>query len=1061
MRFLALFILRPVATTLLCLAMVGVGGLAYIFLPVSPLPQIDFPMISVSARLAGASPETMASSVATPLERSLGSISGISEMSSRSTEGSTRVFLMFDLSRDINSAARDVQGAINAARTLLPSSLRNNPTYRKVNPNSAPIMVLALTSATATQGQLYDLADTVLAQKLSQVPGVGEVEVGGSSLPAVRVSLNPHALNTAGVSLDEVRAALAGANTMRPNGFVDNGQYSWQVNSGGQLFKAEQYRPLIVAWRDGAPIRLRDVARVEDSVENTFNVGFYKDKQAVLLLVRRQAAANIIETVDAIRERFPAFEAMLPAHVSLTVAQDRSPSIRASLHEAEITLLIAVALVVGVVLLFLRNARAALIPAIAVPASLITSFSFMLWFGYTLNTVSLMALIVATGFVVDDAIVVLETIMRHIERGASPLRASIRGLREVGFTVVAMSLSLVAVFIPMLLMGGLMGRMFQEFAVTLSVAVLVSLVVSVTLTPMMCARLLQQRDGAARATRGRRACTALGRGVCAALGGLRRAGGAVLNMFMALGDWCRHGYERSLHWALAHSRLTLLILFATIGLNIYLYAAVPKSFLPQQDTGQLLGFFRVDQGTSFYAMKPKLDRFRDILLQDPAVQSVAGFAGGRGGSNSTFLMIQLKPREERKASAMEVVNRLRPRFAGLPGARLTLVPQQDIFLGGMQGGSGSYSYSLLGSDLDVIKAWLPRVQRALAALPELTDVDTDIEDKGRRVELVVDRDAAARVGVDMAMIASTLNNSFSMRQVSVIYGPLNQYHVVMGVDERYATDVDSLKRIEVVTADGSRVPLSAFARFEMGNAPLSVRHTGLLASESISFSLAPGVALEQATAAVEQAVARTGLPTDQIQAGFEGEAGELQKTLGQQPWLILAALLTMYIVLGILYESYIHPLTILSTLPSAGIGALLALLAVKEPFSLIAFIGVFLLIGIVKKNAIMMVDYALLLERRDGYASREAIFQACLVRFRPIMMTTISAMLGALPLILSNGAGAEMRRPLGLTIVGGLLISQVLTLYTTPVVYLYLDRLRLWVARRRRPVAADVRPREA
>ncbi|MGB6104273.1 MAG: efflux RND transporter permease subunit [Pusillimonas sp.] len=1034
MRLFSVFIMRPVATTLLCLAMVLSGGLAFFFLPVAPLPQVDFPMISVSASMAGASPETMASSVATPLEQSLGTIAGLSEMSSRSSEGSTRISLMFDMDRDINSAARDVQAAINAARSMLPSSLRSNPTYHKVNPSSAPIMVLALTSATATQGELYDLASTVLAQKLSQIVGVGEVEVGGSSLPAIRVSLNPLALNSAGVALDDVRAALSNANTMRPNGMVENDRYHWQISSGGQLTRAEQYSPLIVAWRDGSPIRLQDVARVEDSVENVFNTGFYNDRQAVLLIVRRQADANIIETVDAIREHMPGFEAMLPAHVALTVAQDRTPSIRASLHEAEITLLIAVVLVTLVVLLFLGNLRAALIPAIAVPASLITTFCLMLWFGYTLNTISLMALIVATGFVVDDAIVVLENIMRHIERGVSPLRASVRGAREVGFTVLAMSLSLVAVFIPMLLMGGLIGRLFKEFAVTLSVAILVSLLISLTLTPMMCARLLRRQADAGPARMG-----ALKRGL------------------HALGDFFWRGYKRSLDWALRHGRLMMVLLLATIGLNFYLYAAVPKGFFPQQDTGQLLGFFRVDQGTSFHAMKPKLDHFRDILLKDPAIESVTGFAGGRGGSNSTFMMIQLKPLEQRQASATEIVNRLRSQFQGVPGARMSLVPQQDIFVGGRQNSSGSYNYSLLASEIDILKTWLPQVQRALAGLPELVDVDTDVEDKGRRVELVIDRDAATRLGVNMSLIASTLNSSFSQRQVSVIYGRLNQYHVVMGVDDRYAQDAESLKLVQVVTADGNRVPLSAFTRFEVGSAPLSVSHQGLFAAESISFSLAPGVSLEQATRSIENAVARTGLPTQQIQAGFQGSAQALQQSMAQQPWLILAALLTMYIVLGMLYESYVHPITILSTLPSAGIGALLALIMLGEEFTLIALIGVFLLIGIVKKNAIMMVDFALLAERRDGLSSREAIYQACLVRFRPIMMTTISALFGALPLVLASGAGVEMRRPLGLTIVGGLILSQVLTLYTTPVVYLYLDRLRLWAGRRRGAVAMQAR----
>ncbi len=1057
MRLFSLFIMRPVATTLLCAALVLTGGLAFLFLPVAPLPQVDFPMISVSAKMAGASPETMASSVATPLEQSLGSIAGLSEMSSRSTEGSTRIFMMFDMDRDINSAARDVQAAINAARSLLPSSLRSNPTYHKVNPSSAPVMVLALTSKTATQGQLYDLASTVLAQKLSQVVGVGEVEVGGSSLPAIRVSLNPQALNSAGVALDEVRTALSSANTMRPNGVVENDRYNWQLSSGGQLTRAEQYKPLIVAWRDGSPIRLQDIAKVEDSVEDLFNAGYFNDSPAVLLIIRRQADANIIETVDAIREQLPAFEAMLPAHVALTVAQDRTPSIRASLHEAEITLLIAVVLVVLVVLLFLRNIRAALIPAIAVPTSLITTFSLMLWFGYTLNTISLMALIVATGFVVDDAIVVLENIMRHIEKGMSPLRAAIRGVREVGFTVLAMSLSLVAVFIPMLLMGGLVGRLFREFAVTLSVSILVSLVISVTLTPMMCARILRIESARRprRAGMFRRAFQVMGAFFCRRAAPRQKAppwGAASRRRSVGAFFW--RGYKRSLGWALAHGRFMMLLLAATIGLNFYLYTVVPKGFFPQQDTGQLLGFFRVDQGTSFHAMRPKLDRFRQTLMQDPAIESVTGFVGGRGGSNSSFMMIQLKPLAERKASATEIVNRLRGKFLGVPGARLTLVPQQDIFVGGRQSSGGSYDYSLMGSELALLKEWLPKVQRALVGLPELVDVDTDVEDKGRRVELVIDRDAATRLGVNMSLIASTLNNSFSQRQVSVIYGPLNQYHVVMGVDQRYAQDAESLKQVQVVTADGSRVPLSAFTRFEVGSAPLSVNHEGLFAAESISFSLAPGVSLEQATRSIENAVARIGLPTQQIQAGFQGTAQALQESMAQQPWLILAALLTMYIVLGILYESYVHPITILSTLPSAGIGALLALLMLGEEFSLIALIGVFLLIGIVKKNAIMMVDFALLAERRDGLSSREAIYQACLVRFRPIMMTTVSALFGALPLVLATGAGVEMRRPLGLTIVGGLILSQILTLYTTPVVYLYLDRFRLWANRKRGGLAA-------
>jgi len=1025
MRWLTLFILRPVTTTLLCIAMVLSGVLAYRLLPVAPLPQIDFPMISVNARMAGASPETMASSVAMPLEQALGSIAGLSEMSSRSSEGSTNITLMFDMNRDINSAARDVQAAINEARAMLPSGLRNNPTYNKVNPNSAPIMVLALTSDIATQGQLYDLASTVFAQKLSQVTGVGEVTVGGSSLPAVRISLNPNALTSAGVSLDEVRAALANANTLRPNGIVENDRHHWQLLSNPQMTRAAQYAPLIVAWRDGAPIRLSDVAKVEDSVEELYNVGYFNDKRAVLLIIRRQPDANIIETVDAIRAQLPVFQAMAPAHVQLTVAQDRTPSIRASLHEAELTLIIAVVLVVLVVLLFLRNFRAALIPSIVVPASLITTFGLMWWFGFSLNTISIMALIVATGFVVDDAIVVLENISRHIERGMSPFRAAVRGVREVGFTVMAMSVSLVAVFIPILLMGDLLGRLFREFAVTLTAAIMVSLVLSLILTPMMCSRLLKRSSQ------------------------IQRTPSAFRRFFQSLGDRFWRGYKASLEWALRHSRLMLLLLVATIGLNVYLYSVVPKGFFPQQDTGQLMGFFRVDQGTSFQAAQPKLEKFRRILLEDPAIESVTAFMGGRGGTTSSFMMIQLKPLEERKVSAVQVVNRLRSRFKSEPGARLTLIPEQDLRGAGRRG-SGSYDYTLLASDLPLLQTWVMRLRAAMSELPELVDVEDGTEDRAQRVELVIDRDAATRLGVDMALISSTLNNAFSQRQVSVIYGPLNQYHVVMAVDPKFARDVESLKQVQVITADGNRVPLASFARFESGNAPTSVRHEGLLAAENTSFNLAPGVTLEQAAQAIERAVARIGVPSDQIQAGFLGDALDLQKAVRQQPWLILAALVTMYIVLGMLYESYIHPITILSTLPSAGIGALLALQLLGHEFTLIALIGVFLLIGIVKKNAIMMVDFALQAERQRGLSTRDAIFEACLVRFRPIMMTTISALFGALPLIFATGAGVEIRQPLGITIAGGLILSQVLTLYTTPVVYLYLDRLRLWSQRRKR-----------
>ncbi len=1024
------FIVRPVATTLIWLGVVLSGWLAFTLLPIAPLPQIELASISVSAQMAGASPEVMAATVATPLERSLGTIAGLTEMTSRSTTGQTRITLQFDLSRDINSAATDVQGAINAARAMMPSGLRSNPSYRKVNPSAAPIMTLALSSDTLSQGQLYDIASTTVQQKLSQIQGVGEVVIGGSTLPAVRIDLDPDALSQYGISLDTVRVAIAAANSTRPKGILENDTHSWQIKANDQLWKAVDYRPLIVAWRGQSPVRLSDVARVEDSVEDTFNIGYFNAKQAVLVLVRSQANANIIETVDQIRADLPVLRAMLPADVTVDVAQDRTPSIRASVLEAEKTLIIAIGLVMMVVLVFLRNFRAALIPTIAVPVSLVGTFGVIYLCGYSLNTMSLMALIVATGFVVDDAIVVLENITRHIEKGASPLRAALLGTREVGFTVLSMSISLIAVFIPILLMGGLPGRLFREFAVTLSVAIVISMFVSLTLTPMMAAKMLRKQRAEAQ-------LPSVGR-----LGLLSRWGQQAMDAVVS-------AYASSLTWALRHSRIMMLLLFATIGLNFYLYGVVPKGFFPQQDTGMMIGFFSTDDGTSFESMKPKLDRFRQVLLRDPAVNTVTAYASGRGGSNSSFLAVQLKPFAERKLDVREVINRLRPQLSGIPGARLTLMAQQDIRVGGRQSGA-QYQYTLMANELTDLKEWMPKVQQALAALPELVDVDTDVEDRGRQVSILVDRDAAQRLGVPMATVSSVLNNSFSQRQISVMYGDRNQYRVVMGVAPRHAQDVDSLNEVYVLSDSGQRVPLSAFAKFETTNAPLSVRHQGLLAADTISFDVAPGVSLGEATLAIEQAVANISLPTEKVQASFQGTAKALQSALSNQPWLILAALVTMYLVLGMLYESTIHPLTILSTLPSAGIGALLALLMLKTEFSLIALIGVFLLIGIVKKNAIMMVDFALDAQRRLGLTPRDAIYQACMTRFRPILMTTCAAIFGAFPLVFAAGAGVEMRRPLGITILGGLIVSQLLTLYTTPVVYLYLDRFRLWMLDRSR-----------
>jgi multidrug efflux pump len=1020
------FIVRPVATTLIWLGVVLAGWLAHGLLPIAPLPQIELPVISVRASMPGASPEVMAATVATPLERSLGTIAGVTEMTSRSTTGQTRITLQFDLSRDINNAATDVQGAINAARAMMPSGLQGNPSYRKANPSAAPIMTLALTSATLSQGQLYDIASTTVQQKLSQVQGVGEVQIGGSTLPAVRIELNPDALAQYGVALEAVRAAIAAANSTKPKGFLENDSNRWLITANDQLWKAADYRPLIVSWRNDAPVRLSDVAKVEDSVEDVNNIGYFNHQQAILVLVRSEAKANIIRTVDEIRADLPILRAMLPADVNLSVAQDRTPSIRASVKEAEHTLIIAIGLVMLVVLFFLRNWRAALIPTVAVPVSLIGTFGVMYLLEYSLNTMSLMALIVATGFVVDDAIVVMENIMRHLERGESVKRATLRGTREVGFTVLSMSISLIAVFIPILLMGGLPGRLFREFAVTLSVAILISMFVSLTLTPMMAARLLKRKapesETKARVSWFERA--------------LKRGMDATVN-----------AYSRSLNWALAHGRIMMLLLAATVGFNFYLYGIIPKGFFPLQDTGMMLGFFSTDDGTSFGSMKPKLDRFRQVLMKDPAINTVTAYANGRGGSNTSFLAVQLKPLSERKVPVRQVINRLRPQLASIPGARLFLIPQQDIRIGGRQT-SSQYQYTLMANELSDLKEWLPKVQQAIAQLPELVDVDTDVEDRGRQVSIVIDRDAAQRLNVPMASISAVLNNSFSQRQISVMYGERNQYRVVMGVAPRYAQGMESLSDVYVLSKSGQRVPLSAFAKFETTNAPLSVRHQGLLAADTISFDLAPGVSLGQANAAIEQAVASINLPSDRIQAGFQGTAAALQSALANQPWLILAALITMYLVLGMLYESTIHPLTILSTLPSAGVGALLALLLLKTEFSLIALIGVFLLIGIVKKNAIMMVDFALDAQRRLGLSPREAIHQACLTRFRPILMTTCAAIFGAMPLVFATGAGVELRQPLGITILGGLLVSQLLTLYTTPVVYLYLDRFRLWLAAR-------------
>ncbi len=1016
MNLSAPFIVRPVATLLLSLAILLAGVLSFGLLPVAPLPQMDFPVITVQASLPGASPQVMASSVAMPLERSLGTIAGVNQMTSRSSQGSTRIILQFDLDRDINAAAREVQAAINAARTLLPSAMRSMPTYRKVNPSQAPIMVLSLTSTVLDKGRLYDAASTIVAQKLSQVPGVGEVQVGGSSLPAVRVELQPRLLEHYGIALDEVRQALGAANVRGPKGAVEDGSRHWQIASNDQLSRAADYLPLIIRHQDGAAIRLGDIAEVRDAVEDRYNSGFFNDEEAVLLVINRQAGANIIQTIEQIRAELPALRAVLPGSVELQVASDRSPSIRATLHEAERTLLIAVALVILVVLAFLGRPRAALIPALAVPVSLVGSFTAMYLLDFSLNNLSLMALIIATGLVVDDAIVVLENIARHIEAGEKPLPAALKGSKEVGFTLLSMNVSLVAVFLSILFMGGIVERLFREFAITLTVAIVISLLVSLTLTPMLCARWLRPGD-----TRGRD-------------GRLRRFGARLQERVLAF-------YRVSLEWSLRHALLTLLGLFATIALNVWLYVNVPKTFFPEQDTGQLVGFIRGDDGLSFQVMQPKMEIFRRAVLEDPAVESVAGFIGGQGGINNAFMLVRLKPVAERDASAQRVAERLRRSLPKVPGGQLFLMPDQDLRFGAREGGSSSYEYVLLASELEALKEWQPKVRDAFKSLPELTDVDAREGAGTQQITLVVDREAAKRLGLEMSTVTALLNNAFSQRQVSTIYESLNQYSVVLEIDPRYAQHPEVLDQVRLIAPDGAQVPLAAFARWERSLAEDRVQHDGAFAAESFSFALAEGVSLDQASAAIDRAMALIDLPTE-VQGKLGGTGGVFQDSQNAQPLMILGALLLVYLVLGILYESYIHPLTILSTLPSAGVGALLAIQLTGGQFSLISLLGLFLLIGVVKKNAILMIDLALQLERRERLSPEESIRRACLLRFRPIVMTTLSAILGALPLLVGGAEGAEMRQPLGLTIVGGLVLSQLLTLYTTPVVYLYLDRLR-------------------
>ncbi|NVJ26388.1 multidrug efflux RND transporter permease subunit [Myxococcus sp. AM011] len=1034
MNLSAPFIRRPIATSLLAVGIALMGALAFKLLPVAPLPQVEFPTISVQAQLPGASPQIMATSVATPLERQLGRIAGITQMTSSSNLGSTSIVVQFDLSRDIDGAARDVQAAINAARGNLPTNLPNNPSYRKVNPADAPIVLLALTSETFTRGQMYDFASTRLQQSLSQVSGVGQVIVGGGALPAVRVEVNPTVLNQNGLGLDAVRTSLAAQNANRPKGQLDQGPLTYSLQTNDQLFTAEQYRAVIIAYRNGAPVRLQDVADVTDNnVEDVHSLGLANGKQAVLLVVFKEPGANVIDTVDAIREILPVLQAQMPAGIDMTVTMDRTTTIRASLHDVEVTLLLAVALVILVVYAFLGSVRATLIPSVAVPLSLLGTFAVMYLLGYSLDNLSMMALTISTGFVVDDAIVVLEDIERHVEEGVPPREAALRGAREVGFTVMSMSISLIAVFIPLLLMQGIVGRLFREFAVTLSVAILVSLLVSLTVTPVMCSWLLKARSPRAKSSS---------------------------RFNPRLFERLRDGYARSLDWALRHPGLLMFVLFVAIGLNVSLFIFVPKGFFPQQDTGRLSASVQAEQDISFDAMAQKFTRYAKIIGEDPGVEAVSGTLGGSGGASSSAntgsFFVTLKPLEVRKTNADAVINRLRGKLAVVPGASVFMQSAQDLVIGGRQGGA-QYQYTLSADSLDVLSEWGPRVMARLQQIPGVSDVNTDQRDHGLETYVTVDHDTASRFGITPAQIDTVLYDAFGQRQVSTMYTASNQYHVVMVVQDRFWQRPESLNDIYVASASGRQVPLAAFSRFAASDTLLSVNHQGQFPSLTLSFNLLPGTSLGTVVTEIEAAVQQLGLPAA-VRGDFSGTAQAFQASLASEPLLIAAALLAVYIVLGILYESIIHPITILSTLPSAGVGALLALLLFKLELSIIALIGIILLIGIVKKNAIMMIDFALAAERGGELGPREAIYQAAQLRFRPILMTTMAALLGALPLALGTGVGSELRKPLGVAIVGGLCVSQVLTLYTTPVIYLTLDTFGHWVRRQRTRLFPHVTP---
>ena len=1004
------FIRRPVATTLLLVAIALAGSVAFRLLPVSPLPQVDFPTVNVGASLPGASPETMATSVATPLERQFGRIASVTEMTSSSGLGSTGITLQFDLNRNIDAAARDVQAAIAAARGYLPTNLPSNPNYRKVNPADAPIFMLALTSNILDKGEMYDAASSIMAQKLSQVPGVGQVFVGGSALPGVRIELDPDALSNYGVGLEQVRTILNSANTNTPKGHFSDGLRMWEVGASDQIFKAANYQPMVIAYHNGTALRIADVGEAVDSVEDLRNAGYLNGRPSVLVVIFRQPGANIIDTVDRIRATLPQLKASIPQAIDVTVAMDQTTTIRASVRDVERTLIISILLVILVVFLFLRSPRTTFIPSVAVPVSLIGTFGVMYLLGYSVDNLSLMALCISTGFVVDDAIVVIENITRYLEMGMKPFAAALKGAQEIGFTVMTISISLVSVFLPLLMMGGVVGRLFREFSVTLSVAIVVSMVVSLTATPMMCAHMLREHTdhGWLYRTSDR---------------GFKRVIGA---------------YGSSLQFVLRHQFITLCVLLVTVALNVRLFMKVPKGFFPQQDNGRLSGQILADQDTSFQAMNKILLPMVNIVAADPAVYAVNGFTGGgRGGSTNTGSMfIALKPLAERKISADLVIARLRPKLGRIPGATLYLQANQDIRVGG-RNSAAQYQYTMRGDNLDDLTAYAPRMFQEIAKIPIIVDVNSDQQNRGLQSLVTYDRATAARFGISPQLIDNTLYDAFGQRQVSTMYKPLNQYHVVMEVAPVYWQNPEILRNIYVRAPSGAQVPLSAFAQFAPATAPLSVNHQGLFPAITISFNLRPGVALGDAEDAIQAAAEKVRLPPT-IQTMFVGTAQAYRQSLDNQPILIGAALLTVYLVLGILYESYIHPITILSTLPSAGVGALLALTITHTDLTVIA------MIGIVKKNAIMMIDFALAAERLEGKNARDAIFEACLLRFRPILMTTMAAMLGAVPLAFGRGVGSELRRPLGITIIGGLVLSQALTLYTTPVVYLYFDRLQRW-----------------